>query len=742
MRRLLAGSALLGAMAAGGAAAEWRQIPVPEGNGGENGRVLIEANQLSYDEKTGTVTATGRVEINRGGRTLLADGVTYNERTGIVTADGNVSLTEPSGDVLFADHAALTTDLREGVIEQLRVLMKDRSRFAAVGGERTAGNRTVMYRGVYSPCELCPTDPDRAPLWQLKAERIIHDQTTHDVEYRDAWLEMFGVPVFYTPYFSHPDPTVERRSGFLAPTFGHDGDLGYIAQIPYYWTISPSEDLTFAPIFLSKEGVVGSGDYRRRFGKGRIDVEGSLGVIDRTRRDPDTDEETVKKDQLRGHIKANAGFDLDENWRTRLQIHRASDDTYLRKMDFDNAATLRSETLTEYFTGRSYGSIWGFASQELREDVDDDVTPVVLPSLSYSYRSRPQDWGFWTVDANALALYRDDGPESRRASLTGGWHLPLATAGGHLFDVSLSLRGDVYSADDTPVDGRTESGTAGRFVPAAVARWRYPLLRAGEDSSWLIEPTASVVVMPNKVNPRKIPNEDSQNFEFDDLNLLEANRFPGLDRVEGGQRVNYGVRTAYYGADGGLAQLFLGQSLSFSDPDAPEGSGLEDHLSDIVGRLLLSPADWLDLLYRFRFDAEDFDLNRSELGFRIGEPWLRLSGDYVQLDSGTETGDLFDRREQIRATVSSQFSRHWSAFASHWRDLEENESLRHQLGLRYADECLIFQVSYTKDFTSDREVEPSEKILFRLVFTNLGSFGIGQTFGGGSSERDEERQIR
>src|SRR3990172_349375 len=137
---------------------------------------LLSADQVTYDEELGVVVAAGNVEIVRGERILLADSVTYNERAGTVTAAGNVSLLEPTGEVLFADYAELTDDLKEGVIENIRALLADQTRIAAVAGRRTDGNRTEFDKAVFSPCRLCPDDPTRAPLWQIKAVKVVHDK--------------------------------------------------------------------------------------------------------------------------------------------------------------------------------------------------------------------------------------------------------------------------------------------------------------------------------------------------------------------------------------------------------------------------------------------------------------------------------------------------------------------------------------------------------------------------------------
>ena len=226
--------------------------------------VLFKADQLRNEQKIGLVVATGNVEFTQNGRTLLADSVTYNRRTDTVTANGNISLLEPTGEVVFADYIELTGNMRDGVIENMRVRMSDNSRIAAAGGRRIGGMRTEFRKAVYSPCELCEKDPTRAPIWQVKASRVSHDQETKDVTYRNAFLEFYGIPVMYTPYLSHPDPTVERRTGFLVPTYGSDSELGTLVSTPYYFDIAPNMDATVTPIVTTNEGVVGSGEFRHR----------------------------------------------------------------------------------------------------------------------------------------------------------------------------------------------------------------------------------------------------------------------------------------------------------------------------------------------------------------------------------------------------------------------------------------------------------------------------------------------
>ena len=173
-----------------------------------NKQVLMSADSLSYDENSAIVIASGNVEISQSGRILIADRVLYNQQTGSVTASGDVTLLQPNGEVVFANSIKLSKEMSEGLVKDLRLLIDTHTRFAANSAKLSDGNRTDMKKAVFSPCQLCPDNPEKPPLWQIKALRIVHDQKSQDVAYYDAWLEVFGIPLMYTPYFEHPDPSV------------------------------------------------------------------------------------------------------------------------------------------------------------------------------------------------------------------------------------------------------------------------------------------------------------------------------------------------------------------------------------------------------------------------------------------------------------------------------------------------------------------------------------------------------
>ena len=683
---------------------------------------VFKADQLDFDRQNGIVTASGGVEITQGERTLLADKVLYFQRTDTAVAEGNVTLLDPSENVIFGDRVELSGDLKDGVVEGVRLRMANNARVAAAGGRRTGGFRTEMRKAVYSPCELCKDNPDRAPLWQIKSMKVVHDEVDKDVEYTDAWLEIYGIPVAYLPYFSHPDPSVERRTGFLAPTYGNDDLLGFVLRTPFYIDIAPNQDATFTPIFTTQEGVVLSGEYRHLFTDSAIRTDAS--VTHASTEDGDKD--------VRGHIFANYGVDIDDNWRGKLDVALTTDDTYLRRYDFDSRSTLVNHAQLEGFWDRDYAAANAYAFQGLRADDEFGTTPFITPLLDYNFVSDPGVFGsFWTFDSNVMVLTRTEGTDSRRLSLKGGWQLPYTSPIGELYRLYATVQTDGYSVDDQQRDPSNPnsnfSGVTGRFFPQAGLDWRFPFVRNGQNIAQTVEPVAGVIVAPNVGRQDKIPNEDSRDVELDDTNIFDANRFTGLDRVEGGSRVYYGLRSGIYADNGAEMSLFLGQSFRFREnPEFSEGSGLNDELSDVVGSVYVAPVDWVDILYRFRVDT-NIEPQRHDVIARLGNDRLRLDAEYVFIERAEETSEFGDR-EEITLGLKARLTERWSIGAQTRRDLADNGgALSNEANVTYADECIIISIDYSKRFFEDRDIRPSESVFLRITLRTLGDVGTSTT---------------
>jgi len=691
---------------------------------------VLRADQVSREEHFDLITARGNVEIIHGNEVLLADLVTYNESAGTVTATGNVRFKSKDGDVIFANYLEVTSDFKEGVSRHIRMIMRDGAKLAAKDAKREGGVRSAFDMAVYSPCEVCRTKPDKAPLWQIEAKRTLLDDESQDVIYTDAVMRMWDVPVMYLPYFRHPAPHAGRRSGLLAPTFASSsGSSGSFVALPYYWVINDQRDMTITPMYADTRPALGL-SYRERFARGFLRLAGSGLFGADKKKSAVSDSDKALEKSFRGHIVGSMQFHLNPYWRVGAQIERASDQTYLRRLPyfgFEKSTNLVSRIYAEYFNRLDYFSIEGYTFQGLRDGDRNATTPLLLPMVEYSALTRPGKWGeVWTLDASALGLTRREGTDMGRMSATGGVYMPYYSSFGEVYTFGARVRGDVYHArhlTTSMLSQSTTSGTTGRFFPQGYAHWRLPLVDFGSKFNTLLEPRVGLFVAPNTAQGDKVPNEDSRFPEFNTYNLFSSSRFAGLDRLDTGSRMVYGLggQTSALG-DNAQIDAFMGQSVGLSEPrDFLRYTGLDHRWSHYVGRLSGSYQDWLTLETRLLMNRVHLRPERHEFLASLGKPILRLNADYMKLPVFEEGVDGYARRKQLTLGLSSQLTPQWSVDVSSTRQLgSPSFSLAHGAGVKYQDECFGVQARVERTFYKDRDVKPGLTVLLLVTFKNLG----------------------
>ena len=734
-------------------------------NQDKNAPIVFQADEVQYDDQLALTVAKGHVEISQGGEVLLADTVSYNQRTDTITASGHVSLLESSGEVAFADFMELRDSMNNVFAQNVRRLLSDRSRLAANAGRRINGNRFELARAVYSPCDLCKNDPTAPPAWQLKAREISDDKDLKLIEFRDAVLEVDGWPIFYTPYLSQPDPSVKRASGFLIPTIGNSNTNGFHVAIPYFLVLDSDKDITLTPRFTTRAGELLAAQYRQRFGNGVLDAIGSVNYSN-----VGSGSNTNTGSELRGHINAGGRWDIDDTYRSGFALQRVSDQTYLLRFGFGNPLlnAMISRAYLEGFEPRAATDINAYMFQPLLPGLGDSTQPIVLPVANRTWQGEPDRFGgVLKLNANLLNIVREVGTQTRRLSLGGQWDKSFRDGIGGEYKFTASLRGDGYSISnlssrsnpDLPSGFFSFNGAPpaqripldffdARAFPQVGLTWRYPLVHRGEETTAIVEPIAGVYAGPSGGNSRRIPNEDSLGYEFRDSDLFRPDRLSGYDLLDTGQRVDYAMKVGLYNKDAGNYRLLIGQSLrAETNPFLPPASGASQRLSDVVGRVVLSPNSYLDLIYRFRLDKKSLSNRTQEVGMIAGPENLRVSLNYLlvpaqqqnQVVTNPTTGQsiLLGKREQLSVGVTSKLTRYWSLAGSETVNLSNstnlingvatpqsnNTSLYSTLAAIYQDECMAFIGSVTQSGIRSGDVTPGVSVMFSVVFKNLGEIG-------------------
>lgn len=697
-------------------------------------QIGFSAAVVEYDANTETVTAKGDVIANHEGYSVRADTIVWNRSTGQVVAEGNIRTIGPEGDVAYGDKVQLSDALKDGVINNMLVVLADESRLAANRGARKNGVYTLNY-AAYTACKVetadgCPKNPS----WEVKAVKVIYDPAKKRVDYEGARIELFGLPVIPLPFLSHPVGT-KAGSGFLVPSIGFSRNNGIELEQSYYWRITPNRDLTGSITAFSGAAPLGRVNYKSLGKYGAVDMTGYGTYSERISTSGVAS--SVGSNVFRGYLEGASRFQFDPYWSFSASGRYASDGTFLRRYDISRDDRLRSTFSAERIGDNSYFSLVGWAVQTLRTGDPQGLAPIALPEIDYRLRmDAPVVGGTVQLQANSLAIARTEGQDTQRAFASAKWDLRAINGLGQEVTFTILARGDVYNSSDNASTltaiYRGETGWQTRSIFAAAADIKWPFVGQAFGGTQIFTPRVQVVAAPS-VNNLNIPNEDSRAVDLEDSNIFALNRFPGYDRFEDDYRITYGfdwaLRKTNFTAD-----VNLGQSYRVSNRASifPDGTGLSDEASDIVGRSEFRFKNIVKLTHRFRLDKDNLSIRRNEIDATIGSRGTYLQAGYLKLnrDIGPTLEDLKDR-EEIRLAGRVRVARYWSVFGSTILDLTDTKEdptilsdgfdpIRHRLGVSYDDDCLSLSLTWRRDYQPVGDSQRGNSFLFRLAFRNLG----------------------
>lgn len=687
--------------------------------------VILEADHVYENPSDDSVVAEGNVEVAYQGRVLRADRLVYNKVTDRVRATGNVIIIEADGSQQFAEEIEVDSDLTDGYVIGYSARLPEGATVAANAAIRQDNGIDALEQVIYTACEIC--EEDVTPTWSIRARRAVLDQESQMMSYRDAVVEIAGVPVFYLPYLAHPDPTSERRSGLLVPNGGFSSKLGAFYKQPYYWAISDYSDLTIAPLLAENVNPMIELDYRKKFYSGAVNINTSF----THEAEFDSDGERFGDEKFRGHIYGSGLFAINENWKWGFGVERQTDDLYDRRYDLDGQNDRRGlywsqprRLLSQLFaTGQGdtyYADVAFLDFQGLRGIDDDAALPTAAPLLFAEKYFDLGDLGFASVNASTAFLTRASGADSQRASLAAEWSdmnvLPL----GFTFEPFIEARGDYYALDEDVSGDDSVSRVVGNFG----ARVAYPLYRPGTSFDILLEPTVMAAWGLSNTNFDSLPIEDSLLYEYDESSLFEANGFGNYDLFEGDAKMAAGLSMRMLWKNGVDISSTVGRRWR-ARPDERFNalSNLQGTQSDWVSTFSADFGRALRFDSRFRVD-DNFNPNRIDLSFTSNYKRLRTVGQYYKIDSRISPTGANDEGFLIRGEM--RVTDNYSLIFGQLRDITNNLNAQQELGVAYEDDCSRFEIVYSRSEISDRTLGPSENLQFRFSLKTIGDFGSSE----------------
>ena len=726
--------------------------------------MLLQADEMVYDDVNNRVTARGNVEIYYGNYVLLADQVIYDRNANTLAAQGNVRIKDPEGAIITSNQMTLTDDFRDGFINALRVVTKDDTRIVAQSATREAGNVTVFQKGWFTPCKPCESNPDKPPTWRIRAQKIIHRKDEATLTYRNMFFDFFGVPVLWAPWFQSADPTVKRKSGFLMPQYTGSGRLGTTVTVPYYFALADNYDLTFVPMYTSKEGTLLQGSWRQQTANGgyRVDLHG---VFD------DGSFSMPEGLDFRGSIATQGRFALNPYWSWGWDVTAQTDSTFNRfygishgfegaQPSFADTQMNTEEVSQVYLEGlndRNYFSMRFYETRDLNKPTPPDSNATVYPVIDYDYIvKQPIIGGELSFNSNVMALTNSEGgnTDSDRAIVQMNWRRQMIDGIGEVFTPFAQLRGDVYQVSNFIFlpDGSTENDTIVRGNAVAGAEYSYPFIGMTGSVAHIFEPIGQIIVRPNSVgNQNMIPNEDALSLIFDDTILFDIDKFSGYDRIETGTRANVGGRYTMQFANGAYVRAVFGESYQLAGQnsfDMPPylTSGLATAASDYVAGLYLQAARYLSVAAQSRYNVDTFALERTDLWTTVSAGPLELRVNYangvlptvttqatpegvVEIPLATSLGLVtigpLQRSQEILSRGALALTDTWALLGDIRYDLQSDQTISDGGGLRYQNDCMSIAAIYEQSNiqTLNNLIKPDQRVMVYLSLKDLGNFG-------------------
>ncbi len=750
---------------------------VPSIDAPADARMMLTANELIYNNDTEKVIATGGVQIDYSGYNLVADRVEYDQQTGRMRAYGRVQILEPDGNTISADEIDITDDFADGFVNALQIVTPDETRIAAESAERRGGVETTFNNGVYTACQPCREHPEKAPIWQVKAEKVVQDERTRTVKLRNARFELFGMPIAYLPYLEVPDFDRKRKSGFLTPSFGTDDALGTWARVPYFLTLGPSADVTIETSGYTNQGFLLDTQFRKRFENGIVTLRAA--GISQNGQD-EFNSTTAAVDRAaddRGLIGTTGKFKINPRWAFGWNVMVESDPTFAQTYGiegFDDDRQKSEIYLTglgkrNYFDARGfwvdirdglvipststnpiYSGYLGRDMADFREDREARVHPVIDYNKIFS---QPVAGGELSLDVNGQAIsrkreyvvdgiYRGIEGSDERATAELEWKRTLTTEGGLRFTPILAARGDLHNFDTNSTPATlSSSNSAARAMLTAGVETSYPLLVTTETSSHVIEPIAQIFVRNNERLAGGLPNEDAQSFVFDATSLFERDKFSGYDRIEGGTRANIGFRYTGTFNNGVTTRALFGQSYHIAGVNsfavdslayAGRNSGLDQDVSDFVGYAGIELPVGVGFSASARFDKDDLNVERADLTAMFSHKNLSGSITYSDINAqrpANSPGYGFEEdRSGVNGALSVRFAENWRVFGGAGYDLVDNRFSTSSIGVAYEDECIALTIVYNRkpSYVSDPK---KWSVGARLSLRTLGDLDYGAATG-------------
>jgi LPS-assembly protein len=566
---------------------------------------------------------------------------------------------------------------------------------------------TSINKGVFTTCKKT----EKCPAWSISADNMTHNKKKKTIEYKNAWLQVYDVPVVYFPKFSHPDPTVKRQSGFLTPSTTNSNNLGLSFDIPYYYVISDNKDLTFTPRFYFDDQTILQNEYRQK-------NKNSSHVIDFS---INSSNYFGGENETKAHLFSNSQFniELDEFDYSNLEVNieKTSNDTYLKTYKIDSPIIKNNSLLNSYLTLNTEREYLSFkASLEMYEDLSknkSDRYEFIYPNYKLT-----KDIDLKGKDYNQLRFLSYGYQKNYETNIYEGTIINdlFFNSSSKISEKGLksNFSGIIKNVNlNAKNSNRYKNKFDQSLLTSLLFTSEYPLKKAGDTHESNLTPKLSLMYSPNKT--KNMTNEDRR---IETSNIFSFNRIASNDTVEGGSSLTIGAE--YKKIDKNNFNELVNLNLATvvrpqENEDLPLRSSIGKKTSDLFGNIKIKPSKNFSLNYDF---AIDNNLDKSNYdSFKTK----------FSVNNFVTTFEYLDDKNQIneKSYISNETNYSLNESNSLGFNIRKNKKTNatefYDLFYSYSNDCLIASVKFNKEYYTDSDLKPGKQILLSLTLIPFGT---------------------
>ena len=684
------------------------------------GYKLITKN-ISYDTRKKILSSNSNsIFIDNDGNKIETSMFQYHIADNLFSSVGKIKIIDIKKNKYFLKELYVDTKKNEMIGSDVSVIL-DQENFGVSkeSDPRFVANdifmskyKTDLSKGVFT---VCKKRDGKCPPWTLKAKKITHDKVKKTIYYDHATLKLYDIPIFYFPKFFHPDPTVKRQSGFLAPFFTNSTTVGTGFALPYYWAISDNKDLTFSPKIYTKENVLFLNEYRQAFRNGFL-------TLDTSYTEGYKNTSSTKTDGSRNHIFAdfNLNFNQDESYQSNLhlKIQRTSNDTYFKKHDINTAlvdsenTNLESEIKYSFSNDDTFFDISASAYDNLNIGKKSDKYEFILPNIMYGKTFFTEKFG--TLNFTSNALYSKFDTNKNKTFLTNDiiWSpSSYITKKGFMNSFEGMIRNTNYEARKT--EEYKNEGTVNELNTVLTYKSSLPLQKDGINYSNFFSPNFMLRYAPGHMR-----NLSTKDVFLNYTNLYSMNKTSeiedGLSAILGFDfKINEKVNNE---SNKEKFSLSLGQVFNYEvNKDIPSKSSLDQKMSDVVGEINYNFSKIGKIDYKFSIDHNLNELNYNEVSTELNFGKVQFNLDYL------EQQNHIGLEHYVSSGVSLNFNDNNKLTFSTKKNFKTESTELYNLSYQYAIDCLTAGLAYRREFYQDADLEPKNTLMFTITFVPFTS---------------------